>query len=39
MIQDRVQNPLASELLSGRYADGAAITVDATPDGFVFGEG
>ena len=37
VIQDRVQNPLASELLSGRYEDGAAITVDATPDGFVFG--
>ena len=36
VIQDRVQNGLANALLDDRFADGATITVDATPDGFVF---
>src|SRR5690606_8406655 len=38
VIQQRLQNTLANELLSGRFEEGATITVDATPDGFVFGE-
>ena len=37
VIQDRLQNGLANALLDGRYEDGATITVDASPDGFVFG--
>ena len=37
VIQQRLQNSLANELLGGRYDDGATITVDASPDGFVFG--
>ena len=36
VIQDRVQNGLANALLDDRFEDGATITVDATPDGFVF---
>ena len=38
VIQQRIQNTLANELLSGRFEEGAAIIVDATPDGFVFGQ-
>jgi ATP-dependent Clp protease ATP-binding subunit ClpB len=37
VIQQRLQNALANELLSGRFEEGATITVDATADGFVFG--
>ncbi|HEX6987072.1 MAG TPA: AAA family ATPase, partial [Planctomycetaceae bacterium] len=37
VIQQRLQNALANELLSGRFEEGTTITVDATPDGFVFG--
>ena len=36
VIQQRLQNALANELLSGRFEEGATITVDATPDGFIF---
>ena len=39
VIQDRVQNGLAGALLDGRFAEGTTITVDATPDGFVFDGG
>ncbi|MFQ5734067.1 MAG: AAA family ATPase, partial [Planctomycetaceae bacterium] len=38
VIQQRLQNALANEILAGRFTEGATITVDATPDGFVFGE-
>ena len=38
VIQQRLQNALANEILGGRFAEGATITVDATVDGFVFGE-
>ena len=37
VIQTRLQNGLANELLAGRFDPGATITVDASPDGFVFG--
>ena len=37
VIQQRLQNTLANELLAGRFEEGATITVDASPDGFVFG--
>ncbi|MBA3312305.1 MAG: ATP-dependent chaperone ClpB [Planctomycetaceae bacterium] len=37
VIQQRLQNSLANELLSGNFEEGTTITVDATPDGFVFG--
>ena len=37
VIQQRIQNSLANEILSGRFEEGTTITVDATPDGFVFG--
>ena len=39
VIQDRVQNGLANALLDDRFEEGATITVDATPDGFVFDGG
>ena len=39
VIQTRLQNGLANELLAGRFDPGATITVDASPDGFVFGAG
>ena len=37
VIQQRIQNSLANELLSGRFEEGATITVDAAADGFIFG--
>jgi len=36
VIQQRIQNALANELLAGNYAAGETILIDATPDGFVF---
>ncbi|VAX42073.1 ClpB protein [hydrothermal vent metagenome] len=36
VIQQRVQNALANEILSGNYPEGCTITVDATQDGFIF---
>ncbi len=36
VIQQRLQNALANRILSGELPEGSTITVDATPDGFVF---
>jgi ATP-dependent Clp protease ATP-binding subunit ClpB len=36
VLQTRIANPLATELLEGRHAHGSIVTVDVTPDGFVF---
>jgi len=36
VIQQRLQNALANEILSGRYQPGSIIRVDAQMDGFVF---
>ncbi|MEZ6042918.1 MAG: ATP-dependent chaperone ClpB [Planctomycetaceae bacterium] len=36
VIQQRLQNGLANEILSGRFNPGDTIFIDATPDGFVF---
>ncbi len=36
VIQQRLQNHLASEILSGRFEKGSHIHVDATLDGFIF---
>jgi len=38
VIQQRLQNALANEILAGRFTEGMNIHVDATPDGFVFTE-
>ncbi|MCS6880874.1 MAG: ATP-dependent chaperone ClpB [Oscillochloridaceae bacterium] len=35
-IQQRIQNPLALELLQGKFHEGDTIMVDAGPDGFTF---
>ena len=35
-IQQRIENPLASEILAGRFADGDAIRVDAHAHKFTF---
>ncbi|MCX7789766.1 MAG: AAA family ATPase, partial [Chloroflexaceae bacterium] len=35
-IQQRIQNPLALELLQGQFHEGDTIVVDAGPDGFIF---
>jgi len=35
-IQQRIENPLASEILAGRFADGDAIRVDADAHKFTF---
>jgi len=35
-IQQQIENPLAMELLAGKFADGDTIRVDAGPRGFVF---
>jgi ATP-dependent Clp protease ATP-binding subunit ClpB len=35
-IQQEMENPLAMELLAGRFTDGDTIRVDAGPQGFVF---
>ncbi len=36
VIQQRLQNSLANEILSGRFNAGDTIRIDASPDGFVF---
>jgi len=36
VIQQRIQNGLANEILSGRFTSGDTIRIDASPDGFVF---
>ena len=36
VIQQRLQNSLANELLAGRYSPGDTIVIDAARDGFVF---
>jgi ATP-dependent Clp protease ATP-binding subunit ClpB len=35
-IQQQVENPLAMELLAGKFSDGDTIRIDAGPHGFVF---
>jgi len=35
-IQQEMENPLAMELLAGKFTDGDTIRVDAGPQGFVF---
>ena len=36
VIQQQLQNPLARELLSGRFAEGSRVRIDFGQDGFVF---
>lgn len=36
VIQQRLQNALANEILAGRFAEGATIHIDAAKDGFIF---
>jgi ATP-dependent Clp protease ATP-binding subunit ClpB len=36
VIQQRIQNALANELLAGNFVSGETILIDATRDGFVF---
>jgi len=36
-IQQRIENPLATELLAGKFADGDTIEVDADAHSFTFG--
>ncbi len=36
VIQQQLQNPLASELLSGRFPEGSTVTIDFVQDGFTF---
>ena len=36
VIQQRLQNALANEILSGTYAEGSTIRIDAAADGFIF---
>jgi ATP-dependent Clp protease ATP-binding subunit ClpB len=36
LLQQRIANPLATELLEGRHSSGGSVLVDVTPDGFVF---
>jgi ATP-dependent Clp protease ATP-binding subunit ClpA len=36
VIQQRLQNALANEILAGNIAEGSTIHVDATRDGLVF---
>ena len=36
VIQQRIQNGLANELLAGHFEEGSTITIDAAQDGFVF---
>jgi ATP-dependent Clp protease ATP-binding subunit ClpB len=36
VIQQRLQNALANEILSGNFAEGSTIEVDGTQDGFIF---
>ncbi|MFM2095612.1 MAG: hypothetical protein RIS70_2736 [Planctomycetota bacterium] len=39
VIQQQIQNPLASELLRGEVTEGGTVTVDYEHDGFVFQTG
>ena len=36
VIQQRLQNTLANEILSGHFSEGDTIRIDATTDGFIF---
>jgi ATP-dependent Clp protease ATP-binding subunit ClpB len=36
VIQQRLQNALANEILAGHFPEGCKINVDSQPDGFVF---
>jgi len=36
VIQQRLQNTLANEILAGRFSEGETIQIDATTDGFIF---
>ncbi len=36
VIQQQIQNPLASEILKGRFSEGVTIRVDFRDDGFTF---
>jgi ATP-dependent Clp protease ATP-binding subunit ClpB len=36
VIQQRLQNALANEILAGNYPEGSTIQVDAAADGFIF---
>lgn len=36
VIQQRIQNPLATEILEGKHAPGKILTIDYVADGFVF---
>jgi ATP-dependent Clp protease ATP-binding subunit ClpA len=36
VIQQQLQNPLAKELLSGRFAEGSHVKIEFVQDGFVF---
>ncbi len=36
LIQQEIENPLARKILSGDFGEGAAITLDAKGEGFVF---
>ncbi len=37
VIQQRLQNPLATELLKGEFPEGSTIKIDYVDDGFTFG--
>ena len=39
VIQQQLQNPLARELLSGRFAEGSRVKIDFGQDEFVFTPG
>jgi len=36
VMQQRLQNPLSQEILSGRFEEGTTVVVDGQVDGFVF---
>ena len=36
VVQTRIQNPLATQMLEGSFPPGTRLVIDATPDGFVF---
>jgi ATP-dependent Clp protease ATP-binding subunit ClpB len=36
VIQQQIQNPLASEILKGRFGEGVTVRVDFREDGFTF---
>jgi len=36
VIQQRILDPLAMQVLQGNFRDGDTILVDATPEGFAF---